>query len=412
VIPGSAQLDLCLAALRFHPTYSGPALRFERYAPGFRERGVRMRVFSAAWDEVAPSHWGSAPRALREPVDDTVAGIPVRRHPLRTDVTKTRMYWEFERELFRYCQSGSVPDVIQLLDVSLSSSYWIRRHRSLGVPVVYTQTMVRDPGVGWLKNFVWRQSFGPVDCTVVSTEAMRASLRAVGFRGAVRVIPNGVDTVRFSPVSAQHRRDLRRRIQVAAEAELVVFVGGFLSYRKGVDILAEAWSSIAAARPRAVLLLVGPTLDSLRPQDEQTAFLRNVQDSLEASRAMDRVVFAGPVNDVETYLQAADVFVFPSRREGMPNVVLEAYACGVASVLCPFVGMSREFGNPGREFVESRHDAADLADRTISLLENDTLRGSLGNKARSWVADGFGVERSLDAYSSLYRDLAGETGNK
>jgi glycosyltransferase involved in cell wall biosynthesis len=299
-----------------------------------------------------------------------------------------------------------MPDVLQLLDVTVLSSLWIRRLKALGVPVVYTQTMVRDPTVGWAKNLLWKQSFRPVDCTVVSTEAMKDSLRSVGFDGPLRVIPNGVDTSRFCPVPPGKQLALRERIGVPSEAELVVFVGGFLSYRKGVDILASAWKAISESRPQSFLLLVGPTFDSLRPAEGQTSFLSEVRSSLESSGAMDRVAFTGPVDDVESYLQIADVFVFPSRREGMPNVVLEAYACGTASVLCPFVGISKEFGVSDKHYVASPHEPTHLADRVIGLLTDQGLRRSLGARARQWVVEGLTVARSLDSYVALYRELA------
>ncbi len=47
----AAELDLCLGSLVFYPDYAGPSIRFKRYAPGLRTRGVRMRVFSGAWPD-------------------------------------------------------------------------------------------------------------------------------------------------------------------------------------------------------------------------------------------------------------------------------------------------------------------------------------------------------------------------
>jgi glycosyltransferase involved in cell wall biosynthesis len=396
----SARLDLCLASPTFHPAYSGPAIRFKRYAPGLRERGVDMRVFAA--DRNRKLLRGSF-RFTSEVVD----GIPVDRVPVKATWRTTRLAWRFERALLHYCQSSPTPDVVQLLNLwDTSSPFWLRRLRSLGVPIVYTHTMMRDPRVGRFKNRIWLRPFREVDCTVVSTAAMQDSLRRTGFGGPIRIIPNGVDTNKFRPPSsAAERKALRLRLDIPPDAEVIMFVGGYLIHRKGVDLLADAWASVASKRPLAHLLLVGPTYNSLRPEGPQTSFLDGVKKSLEASGAIDRVLFTGPVENVEDYLQAADVFVFPSRREGMPNVVLEAYATAVPSVLCPFTGMSREFGIPGDHYLSARHDATEIAERVLELLASESLRTGLGTKARDWVLTAFRTESSLDAYSDLYREL-------
>ena len=234
---------------------------------------------------------------------------------------------------------------------------------------------------------------------------MRESLQAAGAGGRIEVIPNGVDLERFRPpADLDERYVLRERLRLPANAEIVTFIGGYLNHRKGVDLLADAWRAIASARPRAHLLLVGPTVDSFRAEDPQRAFLEAVHTSLRASGAMDRVSITGAVGNVEEYLRAADVFVFPSRREGMPNVVLEAYASGVASVVCPFVGMSEEFGVPGEHYVLAEHDPADLARKMLGLLEDPRRREDLGNSARTWVSSGLTLNASLDAYRDLYLD--------
>jgi len=275
------------------------------------------------------------------------------------------------------------------------------------VPIVYTHTMMRDPTVSRLKNRYWLQSFRAVDCTVVSSAAMQDSLRQTGFGGPIKVIPNGVDTTRFRPLSSVGEKEaLRLRLGIPPDAEVLVFVGGYLTHRKGVDLLADAWSLVASKRPLAHLLLVGPTHNALRPVEPQRSFLDGVKRSMEATGAMDRVLFTGPVANVEDYLQAADVFVFPSRREGMPNVVHEAYATGVPSVVSPFIGMSEEFGIPGIHYLSAEHDAAEIAERVLELLVSENMRGTLGNKAREWVLAGFRTESSVDAYEDLYRELA------
>lgn len=404
---GDEPLDLCLVSQAFHPAYAGPAIRFKRYAPGFRKRGVEMRVFAADRSGNVLDATGSVDaRSPSSP--EWVDGIRVDRVRVDPRLGKTRAAWRFESALFHYCATGSPPGVVQLLSLrDTTSPHWIRRLRGLGSPVIYTHTMMRDPNVGPLKNRIWLRPFRQVDCTVVSTSAMLDSLLDAGFRGVARVIPNGVDTDRFRPAGSAEKRDvLRRRLGLPVEAELVTFVGGYLIRRKGVDLLADAWGAIAAKRPSAHLLLVGPTFNALRPAREQTAFLDRVGHSLQRSGAVDRVITTGAVDNVEEYLRASDVFVFPSRREGMPNVVLEAYATAVPSVLCPFVGMSREFGQPGVQYLSARHDAMDISRAVLDLLGDPSLRARVGGAARDWILGGLEMRASLDAYCDLYREFS------
>jgi glycosyltransferase involved in cell wall biosynthesis len=117
----------------------------------------------------------------------------------------------------------------------------------------------------------------------------------------------------------------------------------------------------------------------------------------------------GEVSNVEEYLQAADIFVFPSRREGMPNVVPEAFASGTPTVLAPFVGLPEEFGRAGTHYVLANRTATDLADAIIALLASPQRREELAGEARRWVESKLDLERSLMLYASLYCEIAQRT---
>jgi glycosyltransferase involved in cell wall biosynthesis len=393
-------LDLLLGTLRFHPVYAGPALRFQRYAPGLRARDVNLRVFSGSWGDEAPG-LGEKPGTLLTP--DDVDGIPVQRVRVRQG-SRRRMAMQFDGALATYACREPRPHVLQLLNVDESSIPQLFRLRRAGVPTVFTHTMMRDPSVGRLKNLSWSLPLRVLDCVVVSTGVMRDELRALGVRTRIEIIPNGLDLERFRPLGPAQRAEVKGRLGFGPNEELVLFVGGFLERRKGIDSLIAAWHEIALARPQARLVLVGPHLNDLQPADDQKSFHESLLASLAASGAEDRVTFTGRVSAVEQYHQVADVFVFPSRREGMPNVVPAAFGCGVASVLTRFEGLPAEFGRPGDTYVVAEREA--LADPVIELLANPERRAALGASARDWVTRELDVDRSLDSYSSLYRELA------
>lgn len=370
-----------------------------------------MRVFTGGWDGNSLPEGTAAPPDRKKRGEflepETVEGIPVQRVHMQSAGRRWR-HITFARGLARYCRNGRTPDVIQLLDLSGWSLPWLLKVRRLGVPLIYTHTMIPKPSetVSRLKGFHHRRAKDCMDCIVVSTGVMRDSLRERGFQGRVEVIPNGLDLTRFRPLGSESKmKAARKQLGLDTEAELIVFVGGFLNERKGLDVLADAWQILARTRPRANLVLVGPRFNRLRGKEEQIAFADRVQTSLDASGARDRVVFTGSVSNVENYLQVADVFVFPSRREGMPNVVPEAFGCGAPSVLADFLGLSSEFGVPGREYVLAERTPEAFADAISSLLDDRARRQALSEQGRDWVERELNVEDSLDRYVELYREL-------
>ena len=101
-------------------------------------------------------------------------------------------------------------------------------------------------------------------------------------------------------------------------------------------------------------------------------------------------------------LAATDVFVFPSRLEGMPNSVLEAMAAGLP-VLAFDTPAHREILPPEEESFFS--DRPGLAARARSLLEDPAAAGRQGARNRRWVEDHFSMEAAADAYIALYEKV-------
>jgi glycosyltransferase involved in cell wall biosynthesis len=409
--PGSRALpplDVCLGTLVFHPQYAGPAERFKRYAPGLRGLGIQLSVFSGLWDDAAGLGDGAAGHDRNAPLH-VVDGIPIHGMPLSSGASE-RSIGAHALGLARFCRRNlETVGLVQLLNLSPWSIPGLIRLRRAGIPIVFTHTMLAPPPVTLLQRMQRRYARLPyrfLDCVVASSGVMRDALRSAGVRGRIEVIPNGVDLDRFRPLPEQERPALRQRLGLDPESEVILFLGGFLSERKGVDVLAAAWRLIARTRPRAHLIMVGPHIDVVRAQESRKAFVRGVKESLAESGAEDRVQLTGKVDNVEAYLQAADVFVFPSRREGMPNVVAEAFAAGAPTVMTPFIGLPEEFGRPGTEYLLVDRTPAALATAISELLDDPGRRAELARAARQWVEDELALERSLQLYATLYRELA------
>lgn len=128
------------------------------------------------------------------------------------------------------------------------------------------------------------------------------------------VIPNGIDLDRFTPAPPG---TVRAGLRIPPDAPVVTVIG-HMRYGKGHDVAVEAWPRVLAEHPDARLLLAGdgPNLADLRRRVTELG-------------VTDRVVFAGPRDDMPGVLRASDLVLLPTRIEALPTVLIEAAACGV-----------------------------------------------------------------------------------
>lgn len=406
-------LHLALAADRFYPVYAGPAIRFARYLPALSSRGIEIRVFTGtpnagvAATSTIDVDWRS--RRYGEMFESqSVHGVPITRVRVN-DRAGWRRAFLFSRKLVDFCRRpGFRPEVIQLLSCDFTYVPALWRLKRLGIPTIFTMTLLpqRKRG-GWKQAVRTRYLTQPlelVSCVVVSSEVMRKTLEEFRLRTPVRVIPNGVDTRRFRPaVDSNEKLKVRRKLGISPDDPVALFVGP-LNMRKGVDLLLQAWSLLCNEWPRLQLILTGPGLE--RRDSTGVAFRQEVTRLASASGARDRIHFTGLVENVEEYMRSADLFVFTSRREGMPNVVPEAMASGLPVVMTPFVGLPDEFGAPDRQYVLADFEPDSIAAQMASLIRSRSRRAAIGRAARAWVVETLDVDHSIDRYARLYGEFA------
>ena len=119
----------------------------------------------------------------------------------------------------------------------------------------------------------------------------------------------------------------------------------------------------------------------------------------------------GEVDDPAPYYKMADVFAFPSHREGLPNAVLEAMATGLPCLVAEFDGIPQdgeELGRSGQHHLRLGHDEDEWAQGLVSILTNDsaTQRRTLGQQARIWIETHHDLSNVLDQWAQLYHETA------
>jgi glycosyltransferase involved in cell wall biosynthesis len=192
----------------------------------------------------------------------------------------------------------------------------------------------------------------------------------------VVVVPNGVDTGRFRPGPVDGR--LRQTLGLDGQ-KVVTFSGRFFPI-KGVKYLIQAAEIILAEQPDTVFLLLGDGPE--RPQLE----------AMGAEIDPSRFKFLGFRSDVPAILNLSDIFVLPSLSEGLSQAILEAYACGLP-VVCTAVGGTPDLVRDAENgFLVEPRNSSSLAQRILTLLQQQSLAKRIGAYNRDFVVDNYSLE--------------------
>jgi len=244
-------------------------------------------------------------------------------------------------------------------------------------------------------------SYGKASVVVAISDEMAREAGQFGFPpDSIVRIPNPVDTTLFRPATAADREDLRRELGVASDTKLVVF-SGRLARGKGAVTLATAWKELAPIHPEALLLVLGSGPGHASALDEEQA----LRQYLRAEQLERRVRLLGSRPDVERYLAASDVFVFPSEvGEGFGNAVTEAMACGVVVLASDIHAGSVDLLVEGQQGVKfEAGNPASLAKRLHELLLDEPARIRMGAAGRRFAEERLDLNTAVEAYERALR---------
>jgi glycosyltransferase involved in cell wall biosynthesis len=236
------------------------------------------------------------------------------------------------------------------------------------------------------------------DAFVSPSSEIARELRDAGIPpDRIVTIPNGVDTGRFRPVDGAEKRALRTALGLPPDAPVAVYSGRLVRY-KGLPILLRAWRDILPDHPAARLLLVGAGGTDLHNCEEE------LRRYVEESGMQESVVFTGFVERVEPWLQAADLFVFPTQDEAFGIALVEAMACGLPPVTTATGGIPDIVTHERDALVVEPGALVPLREAIRRLLDEPELAARLGREARVTATRRFSREAVVDRYRDLIRE--------
>ncbi|GAB6164826.1 glycosyltransferase [Thermostilla marina] len=381
-------LRLVLITRRFWPLVGGAERVTANLAAGFRDAGCRVQIVTARWEP----HW---PQQVR------CRDVPVLRLP-----QPQRRVWG----TLRYMRALRA---------------WLKRHRgeydlvyvsmlkhdayaALGAVGKHVPVVLRAEGGGETGDCAWHRR--GVGGTLIAARCRRAplviapsdpiaeELLASGFSPSkVCVIPNGVSIPQ--PVTPEVRIAARLaigranpRLQIDPLDRLAVYTGR-LHPAKGLATLVEAWRILdrRGRAPRLWLVGEGP-------------MERELETAIDAAGLRERIVLAGTFDHVEDVLAAADLFVLPSREEGMSLSLLEAMASGLPVIAGDIPGNHALVAHERTGLLVPVDRPDDWAEAVYRVSADYVLARQLGEQARTKARE-YSLKSVVDRHLAKFHEL-------
>ena len=403
-------LTIAVVSTYYRPVLGGAEAAAERLAAFLARRGHRIIVLTKRTSPSSPS------TETRDRVEVNRL-LPIGE---RSSLGKWRFVPTVYRALLLRAEEIDVVCCVDYRGIGLAALAARRRTRTPVVFQAQTEGVLSGARIrGWLEHLAInpagpvarlatlpiRSMYGRADAIGCISHAIEREALAEGVPQArIHYLPNPVDTRRFSPAGADERRLLRDQLGVPQDSVLAAFVGR-LSREKGAVELIQAW---AMARPAGRLAVIGPAM-----ADHPWDVSRDVRELVRHHQLEESVLLLGgmPVDQVASWLRAADYAVQPSHFEAMGLAAAEAMAAGLP-VIASDTGGYRDFiVSEQNGLLVPPKDVAALSVAIGRLAGDAALRSRLGTQARL-TAEQFDEELVLGRFERLVIELAGARGRR
>lgn len=274
----------------------------------------------------------------------------------------------------------------------------IRLHTVAGLPLMEATGSTRkllesvEKLVYLCSTKVYPNSKGLYDFIVQNKFTKTSKLKVIGNGSS-----NGIDTAHFNPanVSEEKKVSLKNSLEISESDFVFVFVGRMVG-DKGINELVEAFINLKSKFKQAKLLLVGPfeeELDPLKPKTIQTI------------ESTPEILFVDFQPDVRPYFAISDCLAFPSYREGFPNVVMQAGAMGLPSIVSDINGCNEIIEEGQNGLIIPAKNVAELENAMVRMISDSELFHKTKSNSRTMICERFEQKVVWEALLKEYRDL-------
>lgn len=239
---------------------------------------------------------------------------------------------------------------------------------------------------------VYPNSKGLYDIILANKYCAKEKLKVIGNGSS-----NGINTSKFSPeaVDSTTIDALRNELNLTPEDFVFIFVGRLVA-DKGINELVQAFKLLSNEYQRIKLLLVGPYEDDLDPVKPET------KQTIESHEA---IITVGFQSDVRKYFAVSDALAFPSYREGFPNVVMQAGAMGLPSIVSNINGCNEIIVDGHNGMIIRPKSAEELYEAMKKMVSDSQAYNRMKESARPMIVSRYEQERVWEALLNEYRAL-------
>jgi glycosyltransferase involved in cell wall biosynthesis len=300
----------------------------------------------------------------------------LRANCLSFDIVHINSLYQFPSTIAaHYCRKFGVP-------------YILRPHGTLD-PFLFHRHRMRKSVYEALFD---RRNLAAAAAVSFTAEEEMELARSLGLRFRGAIVPLGVDLDDLQLTTAKGRLD---QLWPNTAGKKVALFLGRLNFKKGLDILARAFGTIARERQDVHLLLAGP---------DNEGYGDKVKQWLKDEGALDRVTFCGMITGREKAiaLSQSTLFVLPSYTENFGIAVVEAMVAGMPVVISNKVNIWREVHRSGAGIVVNL-ESGELASAMISLLDDPGAAVRMGEIGRKLASESFSWNTVGLKLTDLYR---------
>ena len=228
------------------------------------------------------------------------------------------------------------------------------------------------------------------DAIITMSEEMKNDAVSFGIhKKKIYLVTNGIEVNRFLPI-------FENRIKGR-----VIYVGR-INHQKGIDVLLKAWKIVIDKFTNFQLFIAGPL-----QKDSYVNYLKSYQKK---NNLQNYIKFVGEINyysnDIVKFYQSADIFVLPSRREGMPGSLLQAMACGLPVVSTKVSGAKELVKEGVNGKLIDIGDEKKLAEAILDVLTmSDKKKIKMGMLNRKIIENRFDQEERTQMFINIFKKV-------